>query len=66
MKGIGFFQNLRIFLNFEGIFRRIFLEEFFWRNFLGGFLWEDFFMEEFFVYIFKEGRRRRKGKNLNP
>ena len=50
MKGIGYFQNLRIFLEsfwiFLGIFLeffgRIFLEEFFRRNFLGGFFWEDF------------------------
>ena len=49
MKGFGYFQNLRKFLenfwifwgNFLGFFRRIFLEEFIWRNFLGDFFWEE-------------------------
>ena len=35
MKGIGYFQNLRIFLESFWIFLGIFLE-FFWRNFFGG------------------------------
>ena len=56
MKGMGYFQNLRIYLDISGnfleFFRRIFfwrnffggisLEEFFGRIFLGGFFWEDF------------------------
>ena len=55
MEGIGYFQNLRNFLEifwiFLGIFweffKRIFLEEFIWRNFLGEIFWEDFFWKDF-------------------
>ena len=59
MKGVGYFQNLRnfleMFLIFLGIFWEFlggFLKEFLWRKFLekflggiflGGFFWEDFF-----------------------
>ena len=43
MKGMGYFQNLRNFLDslgnfggdFLGFFKKIFLEEFFGKNFLG-------------------------------
>ena len=48
MKGIGYFQNEKLFRNFLGNV---------WRIFWGGIFWEDFFgrigWEEFFVYIVK-------------
>ena len=63
MKGVGYFQNLRIFWKFWGIFwknfMRIFLEKFIWRNFLGESFWEDFlggfFWEDFFGRIILGG-----------
>ena len=56
MKGIGYFQNLGNLLRncleiFWEFFRRIFLEEFFWRIFWGGFFerifWKEFFKRNF-------------------
>jgi hypothetical protein len=41
MKGIGYFQNLRIFFRNCLEFFGNFLGGFFWRNFFGGFFWED-------------------------
>ena len=56
MKGIGYFQKLRIFLDFRGtllgifmrIFGGIFLEEFFWEDFFGENFFGRIFWEEFF------------------
>ena len=65
MKGMGYFQNLRNFLDslgnfggyFLGFFKKIFLEEFFEGKFLGGIFWEDFlggiFWEEFLGGFFQ-------------
>ena len=56
MKAIGYFQNLKIFLESFWIFLGIF-REFFWRTFLevfyGGIVWEDF-LGGFFWRIFLE------------
>ena len=81
MKGMGYFQNLRNFLEifwiFVGIFweffRRIFLEELFGRNVLGGFFREEFFGRNYLVEINKElmflsriwGNARRRKKDKN-
>ena len=63
MKGVGYFQNLRIFLDFRGIllgifmriFGGIFLEEFFWEDFLGGGILGGFFWRNFLRGIFWQG-----------
>ena len=57
MKRIGYFQNLRIFLESFWIFLGIVLEflgGFFWRNFFGGIFLEDFFWEDFLGGFFWE------------
>jgi hypothetical protein len=69
MKGIGYFQNLRIFLEFFGrkFLGEIFLEDFFGRIFWGEFFFYvgiDLFRQDFgwFLSIFclnGEGRRKK-------
>ena len=50
MKRIGYFQNLRNFLDISGNS----LGGLFWRNFLGGFFWGGFFWEDFLDGILLE------------
>ena len=79
MKGIGYFQNLRIFFRNCLEFFGNFLGGFFWRNFFGRTFWEEFFGRNYLVEINKElmflsrfclnaqGRKEgRKDKNLDP
>ena len=60
MQGIGYFQNLRNFLDFlGGIFQQNLFWGFFWRFFGGVFVWEEFFggifLEDFLGRIFLGG-----------
>ena len=75
MKGMGYFQNLRNFLDslgnfggyFLGFFKKIFLEEFFGKNFLGEFFlehfWEEFFWRNSFFTLLKSTKLFEYGRN---
>ena len=55
MKGIGYFHNLRNFLEMFWIFSGTnFSGGFFWGKFFGGPFWEEFFGKNYLVEINKE------------